>query len=254
MTNRGRALASLWQASPKGIPLHLSAPLRFSLVLRKVCPQVAPSLTEPLAQRSGELVFRAFSHYSRALTRGETIEVGPYLVHQAKLLGLVKRRRHRHRELQHTEHFVWGSPSVVTSDGRGRPTLEHAPTQDIWVTYGQCIEQHGAGEAFLPVLDALGRLARGAGGAQLIEILRTYAPMWLVQLPALIDGEEGEALQHKVHGASRERMLRELAEALERLAAEQPVILVLEDLHWSDVSTLDLLAFLARRKEAARSW
>jgi predicted ATPase len=76
--------------------------------------------------------------------------------------------------------------------------------------------------------------------------------MWLVQLPAFIDGEEFEALQRKVQGASRERMLRELAEVLEVLTAEQPLILWLEDLHWSNVSTLDLLAFIARRKEAAR--
>ena len=47
-------------------------------------------------------------------------------------------------------------------------------------------------------------------------------------------------------------MLREIAEALETLTAQRPLILVLEALHWSDVSTLDLLAFIARRKEPAR--
>ena len=47
-------------------------------------------------------------------------------------------------------------------------------------------------------------------------------------------------------------MLRELAEALEALTVEHPLVLVLEDLHWSDVSTLDLLAFMTRRKEPAR--
>ena len=47
-------------------------------------------------------------------------------------------------------------------------------------------------------------------------------------------------------------MLRELAEALELLTAQQPLVLVLEDLHWSDPSTLDLLAVLARRREPAR--
>jgi predicted ATPase len=45
-------------------------------------------------------------------------------------------------------------------------------------------------------------------------------------------------------------MLRELAEALELLTAQ--LVLVLEDLHWSDPSTLDLLAVLARRREPAR--
>jgi predicted ATPase len=43
-----------------------------------------------------------------------------------------------------------------------------------------------------------------------------------------------------------------MAEALEALTAERPLVLVLEDLHWSDAATLDLLSFLARRREAAR--
>jgi predicted ATPase len=47
-------------------------------------------------------------------------------------------------------------------------------------------------------------------------------------------------------------MLRELVEALEVLTAAQPLVLVLEDLHWSDASTVELLALLAWRREAAR--
>src|SRR5262249_32638530 len=125
-----------------------------------------------------------------------------------------------------------------------------------WSARGQCIEQHGAGEPFLPVLDALGQLARGAAGSRLLELLRTYAPMWLVQLPAFIDGEELESVQRKVQGASHERMLREFTELVEAFTTGEarggaPLLLVLEDLHWSDVSTLELLAFLARRRHAA---
>jgi len=47
-------------------------------------------------------------------------------------------------------------------------------------------------------------------------------------------------------------MLRELAEVVETLTAETPLVLVLEDLHWSDYATLDLLALLARRRAPAR--
>jgi DNA-binding winged helix-turn-helix (wHTH) protein/tetratricopeptide (TPR) repeat protein len=165
----------------------------------------------------------------------------------AQLHQLLDRARDGERQIV----FVTGEPGIGKTTLVGAFRLSLAG-QSLWVGHGQCIEQHGAGEAFLPVLDALGRLARETEGARLIEILRTYAPMWLVQLPAFIDGEELETVQRKVQGASHERMLRELAEALERLAAEQPVIIVLEDLHWSDVSTLDLLAFLARRKDPAR--
>ena len=108
------------------------------------------------------------------------------------------------------------------------------------------------GEAYLPVLEALGRLAREAGEEGLISILRQYAPSWLVQLPALLSAAEGAALQQRVAGTTRERMLREMVEALEILSAERPLVIVLEDLHWSDVSTIDLLSMLARRREAAR--
>ncbi|MBI3797368.1 MAG: transcriptional regulator, partial [Deltaproteobacteria bacterium] len=63
---------------------------------------------------------------------------------------------------------------------------------------------------------------------------------------------ELEALQRQVHRASRERMLRELAEAIEVLTAEAVVVLVLEDLQWSDASTIDWLAAVARRRGPAR--
>ena len=64
--------------------------------------------------------------------------------------------------------------------------------------------------------------------------------------------EERTALQPQVQGATQERMLREMAEALEALTAERCLLIVLEDLHWSDSSTLELLSFIAQRREPAR--
>ncbi len=122
----------------------------------------------------------------------------------------------------------------------------------VWIGHGQCVEHYGTGEPYLPVLEALGRLCRTIDGEEVIERLRQYAPSWLVQLSALVSNAELEALQRQVAGATRERRLRELAEALEALTAEQPVVLVLEDLQWSDSSTVELLAMLARRREPAR--
>jgi predicted ATPase/DNA-binding winged helix-turn-helix (wHTH) protein len=117
---------------------------------------------------------------------------------------------------------------------------------------GQCIEHYGAGEAYLPILEALQRLGRLSGGEFLLSVLRRHAPMWLAQLPSLMTPTERKNLRRELHGSSRERMLREMAEAVEVLTADVPLILVLEDLHWSDHATLDLLSFLARRREPAR--
>ncbi|NOT54898.1 MAG: AAA family ATPase [Deltaproteobacteria bacterium] len=104
----------------------------------------------------------------------------------------------------------------------------------------------------MPILEALGRLCREPGGERLIALLNQHAPTWLVQMPTLLNATELEAVQRKVQGATRERMLREMTEAIEAITAERPLVLWLEDLHWSDPSTLELLALLARRREAAR--
>src|SRR5438046_4774144 len=46
-------------------------------------------------------------------------------------------------------------------------------------------------------------------------------------------------------------MLREMGDALDVLAADLPLVLILEDLHWSDYSTLDLISYLARQRQPA---
>jgi predicted ATPase len=85
-----------------------------------------------------------------------------------------------------------------------------------------------------------------------VAVLRQYAPSWLVQMPGLLPPGTWESLQRTGSGATQPRMLRELTEALDVLTAERPLVLVLEDLHWSDASTLAWLAYVARRPDPAR--
>jgi DNA-binding winged helix-turn-helix (wHTH) protein/tetratricopeptide (TPR) repeat protein len=123
---------------------------------------------------------------------------------------------------------------------------------DLLVARGTCLEHYGAAEAYLPVLEALGRLLREPRAERVVRILKTHAPSWLLQLPWLKDHGDREALPHELLGATKERMLREMAETIETLTATIPLLLVIEDLHWSDSSTLDLLSMLARRQEVTR--
>ena len=78
----------------------------------------------------------------------------------------------------------------------------------------------------------LGRLCRNPQGTG-IDVLARRAPTWLVPMPWLVETSDLEGLQPDP-GHTRERMLREMAEATETLAAERPLVLVLEDLHWSE--------------------
>jgi len=76
--------------------------------------------------------------------------------------------------------------------------------------------------------------------------------MWLVQLPGLVSDAELERVQRQAQGATQARMIRELAEALDVLTADTPLVLMFEDLHWSDSTTVELLDYLAQRREPAR--
>ena len=148
--------------------------------------------------------------------------------------------------------FITGEPGIGKTAVVDAFVARLSAKNNVWIGRGQCIEHYGQGEAYLPVLEALGRLCREPEGNQLIDLLSQHAPTWLVQMPTLLTTTDLEALQRRTHGATRERMLRELAEALEVLTVERPLVLWLEDLQWSDVSTLDWLAFVARRREPAR--
>jgi DNA-binding winged helix-turn-helix (wHTH) protein/tetratricopeptide (TPR) repeat protein len=142
--------------------------------------------------------------------------------------------------------------------GLGKTTLMHAfldrirASGDTRIAIGQCYERGTTGEAFMPLLDAFAELASGTDRPEVIATLADKAPSWLLQMPWLVNATEFETLERRVIGITRERMLREFAAAVQALCAERLLIIVLEDLHWSDPSTLGLLDWLARRQESIK--
>ena len=149
--------------------------------------------------------------------------------------------------------FVTGEPGIGKTalvDEFQRQVATNA--NPIRIARGQCVEGYGGTEGYYPMLEALGQLCRRPGGDSVVQILATQAPTWLVQFPALIKPEQRESLQHELLGTTRERMLREISEALETIASESPLLLVFEDLLWADHSTVDLISALARRRQSAR--
>lgn len=120
------------------------------------------------------------------------------------------------------------------------------------VARGQCIEQHGGGESYLPVFAALSDLSSQLGPEGMSKLLLKHAPSWLLQLPSLASGISSAHLQREALGAGRDRMLREGVDALLSLSQEQCLILVLEDLHWADAATIELVTYLAQVRVPAR--
>ena len=64
--------------------------------------------------------------------------------------------------------------------------------------------------------------------------------------------EQRQILQQEILGATRERMLREIGDALNTIAREAPLLLVLEDLQWADPFTVDLISAVARSRTPAK--
>jgi hypothetical protein len=118
------------------------------------------------------------------------------------------------------------------------------------IAQGQCIDQFGAGEPFLPVLQALGDLCRAY--PDLVSLMRACAPAWLLQLPWLLEESERGSLTRELTGISPERMLREFQELMIRFTAQRPLLFIIEDLHWADPATLRLIDHFARQRFAGQ--
>ena len=182
----------------------------------------------------------------------------PYTASSARMVGRLAELAALENRLKQA---TLGRPQLVFVSGEpgvGKTTLldvfaeRHAARGDLAYTIGRCAEHYGPSEAYLPLFDAITRLCRGAHGGRRLHTLRRHAPSWLAQLPALLGDAELETLRRRAVGGTRERMLRELADAITAISTDVPLILRLEDLHWSDASTLDWLSFIARRTEPAR--
>src|SRR5512135_506251 len=145
--------------------------------------------------------------------------------------------------------IVW----VVGEPGIGKTTLiEHfiAGLGEVLCIRGQCVDQYGSGEPYLPVLEALSELCRT--DSTMVPLLRAVAPTWLLRLPWFSTSEERDALRRELAGVTADRMLREMGELLDRSGERRPLLIVTEDLHWSDRATIQLIDYVARRRGNGR--
>ena len=168
----------------------------------------------------------------------------------------------RDRELRaleaHLSRAVGGTRQVVfvaAELGVGKTALTQtfidSLPPDVWVAEGQCVQHFGAGEPYLAVIDALERLCRDPSHRDAVKVVETHAPSWLDQIN-LASRTVAAQPRRRSPETRAERMAGELVETIEALAAARPLVLLLEDLHWSDHSTIELIARLGRRSEAAR--
>ena len=128
--------------------------------------------------------------------------------------------------------------------------IEKNDTKSIRFTRGQCIEHDELAEPYLPWLDALTKLCREDNES--LNTFKSFAPLWLLQMPSLLNDSEREQLERQLSGTKPERMMREMLEALQALSQENLLVIYLEDLHFSDAYSIQLLGGLVRRLASAK--
>lgn len=140
---------------------------------------------------------------------------------------------------------------VTGEPGIGKTTLvedflSELADHDPCIGRGRCSERLAGTEAYLPILEALENMLQGPSGPQWARLMKTLAPTWFVQVGSHSENS-WERLLAEAKGASQDRMKREIAAFFQEVARIRPVLLFLDDLHWADASTIDVLAYLADR-------
>ena len=206
-----------------------------------------PRFIETLARRGYRFI--------AAVSEGSKTGAVPITPAKGKLVGrdraIAQLQGGLHGMLRHQRQvvFITGEPGIgktaLADEFQRRAAAE---VTGLHIARGQCIEGYGGKEAYYPMLKALGELCGGVGGDSIVQTLAMQAPTWLVQFPALLKPERRQMLQREIAGATAGRMLREIADALDTITSETPLLLIFEDLHWVDYSTVDLISELARRQ------
>ncbi|HUP41179.1 MAG TPA: AAA family ATPase [Vicinamibacterales bacterium] len=144
--------------------------------------------------------------------------------------------------------------AVTGEPGIGKTTVIDSFLRQIdghgHVGRGRCSERLAGAEAHLPVLEALAELTSQAPA--LMQILARNAPTWLRLIAPRSPLRAGVVDASEQDAKNSERLMWELTTFLEEASAEEPLVLVLEDLHWTDVSTIDVLTHVAARMSRLR--
>lgn len=143
---------------------------------------------------------------------------------------------------------------IAAEPGAGKTTIVQSflrglgAETGLMVATGRCSERLGSGEPYLPFLEALAELSGSAHGALVRAIIKSKAPTWFIQLfPASSTDSSFEQFRRELAGGSQERMRRELVEAFEEITRSYSLCIALEDLHWSDLATTELIGYLSKR-------
>lgn len=248
---------SMWEALLYAILHEEPAPIE------TCCPNISP----PLAAVVSKTLLK--DRVNRFDTMGDLLEV---ISPQKALLSVQPGRRMQDRHavgrsnelkalmdgLQNVHAGAGHLIGISGEAGIGKTTVVETFLDEIqtsgkpfYVAKGQCSERLAGTEAYLPIFDAIERLL--LSNVSLEQLMREKAPWWYVQVTSpSAENAANQQLLDSVRSTTQEQLKRELVSFLAEASQSRPLMLVIEDLHWADVSTVDMLAYLGARFETMR--
>ena len=149
--------------------------------------------------------------------------------------------------------------AVVGEAGLGKTSLVESFLRGVVrradgarVSTGRCSERLAGTEAYLPILEALESLLAGRYGITVARAMRELAPSWYVRVNPSSNPTGAGGATLETRGGSSEQMKRQLGALFLELTRSGPLVLVLEDVHWADASTVDLISYLGDRFDSVR--
>jgi DNA-binding CsgD family transcriptional regulator len=212
---------------------------------------MSPAARPRLGRRSGRL---ALSDSAGMLEGVSTCAVSPVFVGRAQELARLDAGLAAAADGRPAAILIGGEAGVgksrLVSEFSGR-AADARSAPPVLVLTGGCMELGAAGLPFAPFTAVLRQLVRDRGVAGVSELLTGHATRELGRLlPEL--GEPVPLEDEAYQGEARARLFEQVLVLFERLAEECPVALIIEDVHWADRSTRDLLTFLIGNQRVLR--
>ena len=158
------------------------------------------------------------------------------------------------RDFDRAREGEGGMVALVGEPGIGKTTAADTFLRELGascrVGIGRCSERFAGAEPHLPILEALDELA---ATPSVMETLRRRAPTWARVVSRNGDGSHASGAPDATSTGSQERLMRELTIFLDDASRARPVVIFLDDLHWADVATVDVLSHLAPRLRRMRA-
>jgi DNA-binding winged helix-turn-helix (wHTH) protein len=184
--------------------------------------------------------FAADVQFERPVHPGQGV---PSTMRGRVIVGRDRERLILLRAFERAASGLGGILAVAGEPGIGKTTVVEQALEEL---AGQCVvgrgrssEQFAGAEAHLPILEALDELTRCPDAS---ETLRRHAPTWARYMHPDVTADANEQ-----PARNPVRLLRELTLFLDELSRDRTVVVFLDDMHWADSATTDVLAHLAPR-------